>query len=101
MLYVIHVMPKSSKIDLCNFPIRCTTVALGTSKCFQLKVFVYFQKGKVHHSTQLIMNLLIGQETSVHCPYERSRVTKFIRIQSKASAAKQIIISAQKVRREY
>ena len=65
MLYVIHVMPKSSKIDLCNFPIRCTTVALGTSKCFQLKVFVYFQKGKVHHSTQLIMNLLGKKQVSI------------------------------------
>ena len=89
MLYVIHVMRKSSEIDLCNFPVRCTTVALGTSKCFQLKVFFYLQKGKVHYSTQLIMNLLIGQETSVHCPYERSCVTEFIRIQTEASAAKQ------------
>ena len=85
MLYVIYVMPKSSEIDLGNFPIRCTTVAMGTSKGFQLKV----QKGKVHHSTQLIMNLLIGPETSVHYPYERSCVTKFIRIQPEASAAKQ------------
>ena len=40
MLYIIHVMPKSPEIDLCNFPILCTTVALETSKCFQLKVFL-------------------------------------------------------------
>ena len=46
MLYIIHVMPKSSEIDLCNFPIRCTTVALGTSKCFQLKVFFLPSKRK-------------------------------------------------------
>ena len=56
------------------------------------------RKGPSQHTVD---NESLGQETSVHCPYERSRVTKFIRIQSKASAAKQIIISAQKVRRDY
>ena len=95
MLYIIHVMPKLSEIDLCNFPIQCTTVALGTSKCFQLKVFLPSKrKGPSQHTVD---NESLDWAGNM-CPLS---VWNQI-YQSICRQTEWIIkISAQKVRREY
>ena len=103
MLYIIHVMPKSSEIDLCNFPIRCTTIALGTSKCFQLKVFLPSKrKGPSQHTVDNESLDWAGNKSPLSvwkelCHQIYQNTNRGICRQTEWN----IKISPQKVRREY